>query len=204
MCMRVVAEGYCCKTVHVGEETQPQYLYRFRMPGLTVDTVPLGRTTEGEVCVLVVQRGVRTEPVEFRGRWAFAGGFLNYGQENDVQAAGRECYEETGAALDEKQHAYLIRLTVASDAARDPRGHMVSSVFLRVLGAPVVKSDVLHTADAEEIAGSQWWPLQDALRMPLAFDHSALLQRAVDVYTYLESLTSDVREGVLKFAQMQM
>jgi 8-oxo-dGTP diphosphatase len=56
--------------------------------------------------------------------WSLPGGFVDYG-ETVEEAAVREAYEETGLKID-----IVRQFHVYSKPDRDPRGHMMSTVFV--------------------------------------------------------------------------
>lgn len=128
-------------------------------PQLTVDAVILDPLAG----IVLIRRG--REP--FAGCWALPGGFVESGE--SVEAAClREVREETGLAVE------TVRLLgVYSDPGRDPRGHMVSVVFLcRVTGGRAQGGD-----DAAEAC---WFASLDDVH--LAFDHARILaDAAIDV-----------------------
>src|SRR5699024_4083734 len=57
---------------------------------------------------------------------------------------------------------------------RDPRGHVVSVVFM-ALGA-----DLPDPRRGDDVADARWWALEDLAGVPLAFDHATVLERAVE------------------------
>ena len=132
-------------------------------PALTADVV-LFALSEGSLSVLLVQRG---RP-PFEGAWAFPGGFVDVG-EAPPDAAARELEEETGI-----QGVELEQLRAFGDPDRDPRGHVVSVVYVGLAmreAMPPLKAD----SDAEQ---ARWWPLSD---LPtLAFDHAKIMAYALD------------------------
>lgn len=109
--------------------------------------------------IVLIRRG--KEP--FLGSWALPGGIVEVG-ETIEQCAVREAKEETGIGVT------LRKLVgVFSEPGRDPRGHFVSIAFLAdpVEGSPQASSDaadVIITKDFRDL--------------PLAFDHSKILQAA--------------------------
>jgi 8-oxo-dGTP diphosphatase len=85
---------------------------------------------------------------------------VEYGERAE-DCAVREVLEETGLRTEP-----LDLVGVYSDLSRDPRGHIVSTVFrLRVVGGELIAGD-----DAEDVA------LFDLDALPdLAFDHARII-----------------------------
>ena len=134
-------------------------------PSLTADVAAV--TTGGdERKVLLIERG--NEP--FKGRWALPGGFLEP-DERLEQCARRELAEETGLEVE----AVLDLLGVYDDPGRDPRGRIVSAIYIaRVAGEPEVEG-------GDDAAAARWWPLDDP--PALAFDHDRVLSDLRDRLT---------------------
>ena len=87
----------------------------YKSPKLTADGAII---KEGKI--LLIER--KNEP--FKGKWALPGGFVEYGEKVE-DAVVREVSEETG--LDTK---IIDIVGVYSDPTRDPRGHIVTVVYL--------------------------------------------------------------------------
>lgn len=129
-----------------------------RAPRLTVDPVIL--TPDGRVVL------VRRRFAPFAGRYALPGGFVEYG-ETAEKACMREAEEETGLKVRIKK-----LLGVYSDPGRDPRGHVVSIVFLcRQSGGKLAK-------ETGETKGIKAFQRKDLKGMNLAFDHGKILKDA--------------------------
>ena len=110
--------------------------------------------------ILLVKR--KKDP--YKNCFALPGGFVNEG-ETIEDAIMREVYEETSLEV------YPIDiLGVYSDPTRDPRGHMLTVVFivLVVKGGNPIPGD-----DAQEIS---WIPISKINEIELAFDHKLLIQ----------------------------
>ena len=99
----------------------------------------------------------------FQGKWAFPGGFVDYGEPVEMTAV-REIMEETGLEIE-----LVDILGIYSAPDRDPRYHTITTVFI----ARPIKGDPTGGDDAEE---AEYFPLDD---MPeIAFSTH---QRMVDV-----------------------
>ena len=87
----------------------------YKSPKLTADGAIL---KNGKI--LLIKR--KNEP--FKGKWALPGGFVEYGEKVEDTVV-REVYEETGLKT-------KIRdiVGIYSDPNRDPRGHIVTVVYL--------------------------------------------------------------------------
>jgi 8-oxo-dGTP diphosphatase len=93
--------------------------------------------------------------------WAIPGGFVDYGETLE-QAAVREAKEETSLSV-----TCLRLLGCYSDPERDPRRHIISTVFVaQGEGTP-------HAGD--DATSLEIFPLS-ALPEPLCFDHRKILE----------------------------
>jgi 8-oxo-dGTP diphosphatase len=130
---------------------EEQLAHAFKNPTLTADGIVM---VDGRI--VLVRRG--REPG--KGKYALPGGFVEHGERAE-DCAVREVLEETGLRT-----APLDLLGVYSDPCRDPRGHIVSTVFrLRLLGGELRAGD-----DAEGAF------LFDPGALPdMAFDHARII-----------------------------
>lgn len=134
---------------------------RHRYPALAVDMI-IFTVGEDDLMVLLIRR--RGEP--FAGRWAIPGGFVEPDESLD-DAAARELCEETGVT-----DVYLEQLYTFGEPGRDPRGRVISVAYYALLRqAPAV----VGGDDAED---ARWFPLGEL--PPLAFDHAAILDYALE------------------------
>ncbi|MGQ0613172.1 MAG: NUDIX hydrolase [Planctomycetaceae bacterium] len=117
----------------------------------------------GRLEALLIRRG--SPP--FKGKWALPGGFV-LPDEGLEEAARRELAEETGLS-----GLYLEQLFSFGDPRRDPRGRVIGVAYFAVV--PPSKALPVAGSDA---AGAAFHPAHDA--PPLAFDHAAILAKAVD------------------------
>ena len=127
----------------------------YKCPGITADII-----VEKDGMVLLIRRG--NDP--FKGMYAIPGGFLEYGKERLEETAKRELQEETSLIVKLND---LELIGVYSNPQRDPRGHVVSHVYVARNYNGIVKAG----DDADRY---QWFNL-DSLPQ-LAFDHNIILE----------------------------
>ena len=106
---------------------------RYRNPTPTVDTI-----IQRDSRILLVKR--KNDP--FKGYLVLPGGFVNEGERVE-DAAKREVKEETSLNIE-----LLDILGVYSDPTRDPRGHMMSTVFIAKISSHNDKVDAVAQDDA--------------------------------------------------------
>ncbi len=124
----------------------------YKNPKLTADGAVLK-----EDKILLIKR--KNNP--FKGKWALPGGFVEYGEKVE-DAVIREIYEETGL----KTSINKI-FGVYSDPNRDPRGHIVTIVYLLdIMGGELKSND-----DASDAKFFNVKELPD-----LSFDHNIILK----------------------------
>jgi 8-oxo-dGTP diphosphatase len=154
-------DGGMTRLTKVGREILWEYMNR------TGDAVRFveGKSTKLAADAIIIQKGklvlVRRAYPPFKGRFVLPGGFVEPGERTE-DAAVREAFEETGLKTRVKR---LVGVYSAPD--RDPRGHVVSSVYeLKATGGK------LRTSDEVKEIGT--FPLK---RIPrLAFDHSRIVK----------------------------
>ena len=143
----------------------------------TVDII-IPRLVDTEIEIALIKR--RKAP--FAGLWALPGGKLESSDSSLDTAATREAFEETGVRLLEST---LRQLHTFGDARRDPRGYVVSVVYLAPLQG--VETKLIAGDDAGEAA---WFSLHTL--PPLAFDHARILQQESESIIPLASAMSAV------------
>ncbi|MFC5452129.1 NUDIX hydrolase [Paenibacillus aestuarii] len=119
-----------------------------------------------ELRVMLVQR----KAWPFAGQWALPGGFCHE-SESMHECARRELQEETGVA-----DVHMEYFNVYSNPGRDPRGWIISHAFL----ALVQEKRLASRRAADDAAAVQLLPVEEALRMDLAFDHKEILSDALN------------------------
>ncbi len=125
-------------------------------PALTTDVAVIAPAAGGR-SVLLIQRA--NDP--FAGRWALPGGFLEP-RELLEHCARRELREETGLEVDA-----LEQLGAYDTPGRDPRGWIISAVYIARVG------EELPVAGADDAADARWFGLRELPQ--LAFDHDRVL-----------------------------
>ena len=113
--------------------------------------------------ILLVKR--KNEP--FRGYMAIPGGFVNEG-ETVEDAAKREVREETSLDIE-----LVDILGVYSDPKRDPRGHIMSTVFIAYV--PVNRNKSVEALAPDDASELEWIDLEAIPNEKFAFDHKRIL-----------------------------
>lgn len=147
-------------TLSDGEETYDPSV--FPRPSVTVDIV-IFTIREKRLHLLLIQR----KAWPFAEQWALPGGFVRP-EETLEEAARRELAEETGVA-----DVFLEQLRAFGDPGRDPRTWVITVAY-----TALVPSDQLVLRADTDAADARLFPLAD-LPQPLAFDHQAILDHAV-------------------------
>lgn len=126
-------------------------------PTPTVDTI-IQKGTK----VLLVER--KKDP--FKQMMVLPGGFINEGERAE-DAAIREVKEETSLDI-----VLDNILGVYSDPSRDPRGHIMSTVFI---GKISDKSDKKEPIAGDDAATTKWVDLASIEEEQFGFDHKKIL-----------------------------
>ena len=126
----------------------------YRNPAVTVDAVVLRQGLSGGE-VLLIKRG--PFPLEWEGKWAFPGGFVDYGENPEI-AVIRELNEETGAVGENP-----VSLAILGEPGRDPRKHCIGLFYIVDVDPeyePVAGDDAIDAAwvnidsiSSDDIAG---------------------------------------------------
>ena len=120
---------------------------------------------------VIIQKGsqillVKRENEPFKEYFALPGGFVNEGERIE-EAAKREVMEETSLDVE-----LIDILGVYSDPNRDPRGHIMSTVFVGKISNNKQKVEALAQDDAAEVV---WIKLDEIDTTDLAFDHRKII-----------------------------
>ena len=124
-----------------------------RNPVPTVDVI-----LQQESNILLIKR--KNDP--FKDHLSLPGGFVNEGELVE-DAAKRETWEETSLTIEP-----IEILGVYSDPNRDPRGHVLTVVWVAIVVNGVARAN----DDSIEV---QWVSLNDIDSTRLAFDHKQIL-----------------------------
>lgn len=143
--------------------------YSWPRPAVTVDIVLFtvsGSLQHLRLQVLLIERNL--EP--FQGCWALPGGFVRE-NEDLYDAALRELAEETGI-----RDVFLEQVIAVGTPKRDPRGHVVTIVYVALVSSD--RHPLTPSGDARAV---QWFDVDPAAPLPaLAFDHADLIQKALE------------------------
>lgn len=173
-----------------------KYTYNYPQPSITGDVIVYDRRADK---ILLIKR--KSEP--FAGCWAIVGGFFN-SETNGTNiidqsvrdAAIRELKEEVnithvdiqpgkrGEPIKEKFKTSLAFLTIQDKPGRDPRGRVVTAVYVCTIWDGIEGMDIRPLDDAAE---AQWFSKQDIVdgKVPLAFDHLDSIKKFATGITYV-------------------
>ncbi|MEM3526279.1 MAG: NUDIX hydrolase [Candidatus Jordarchaeaceae archaeon] len=112
-------------------------------------------------CIVLIKRG--NPP--FQGHYALPGGFVEIGEFLE-EAVVREAREETGLDVQVER-----LLGVYDDPKRDPRGHVISIVYI----CKVIGGALRAGSDAKDV---NCVPVKEIRKIKLAFDHEKILKDA--------------------------
>ena len=132
----------------------------FRNPSLAVDAISLRESEQGTQVLLI-----RRKFAPWKGRLAFPGGFVDYGEDPE-DAVLRELLEETGL---EGRNPELF--SVNGDPRRDPRKHVISIFYL----VEVDEAAIPNAGD--DASDAQWLSLDDLGSEDLAGDHMEIVEQ---------------------------
>jgi len=122
-------------------------------PAPTVDVI-----LQKDSNILLVKR--KKDP--FKDHLALPGGFVNEGEKVE-DAVKREAAEETSLEVEP-----IDILGVYSDLGRDPRGHILSIVFV----GTILSGEPRAGDDSQDV---EWVNLDELKKKKLAFDHDQIL-----------------------------
>lgn len=132
------------------------FTYQYARPAASVDLI-VPRQIDQRGHLLLIQR--KFDP--FKMCWALPGGFMEI-DETLEQAAVRELREETGLIANQ-----VRQLATFSEVDRDPRGRVITTVF-------VTQTDADQQPVAADDAADFRWV--DVAALPeLAFDHDQIV-----------------------------
>jgi 8-oxo-dGTP diphosphatase len=139
-----------------------KYIYDWPRPMVAADIAVFGFFA-GKAKLLLINR--KREP--FKGKWALPGGFVDVDEELD-DAAARELKEETGLA-----GIRLEQIHTAGRVGRDPRGRVITVVFMGIItkGQNKLKA-------GDDAADAKWFDIEN-LPKNLAFDHDEVTRLAI-------------------------
>ncbi|WP_028609324.1 NUDIX domain-containing protein [Paenibacillus harenae] len=118
-----------------------------------------------ELQVMLIRRKIWP----YEGQWALPGGFTRE-SESVHDCAIRELKEETAV-----ENVNVDYFNVYSAPGRDPRGWMISHAFLALVNERLLEKRAADV-DASDV---RLFPVEEALKLELAFDHRQILADAL-------------------------
>ena len=148
--------------------------------------VLLHDTDSGKWYVLVGKRGDGVP--DYKGYWSFPCGYLDYNEDVD-ECAAREVYEETGIKLNRSQLKFFGK-------SADPKENRQNVCFYFVAILNASKSNLpfsYENMEPDEVAGTQWLPIEKKDGLMWAFDHDELFDKILKKYSHI--INSESTEG---------
>lgn len=134
----------------------------YDVPLTTVD-MAIFSIIDKKLNVLLLNRDAFPE----KEKLALPGGFIDLQNDSDLEATAlRKLKEKTGVKL-----PYLEQVESIGGAKRDPRGWSVTILYFALIDISNINKRLINN--------SNWYSLEDAKQLPLAFDHNILLRKAV-------------------------
>jgi len=150
-----------------------------KKPFTTVDVV-IFTVKDEQLKVLLVQRDESQHNL-FPNCWALPGGYIDVEKDADLQACAlRKLREKTSMNA-----PYLEQVGSWGNATRDPRGWTATHVFFALLPWQEVKA-----AEHTNVTHTEWFEVEAARQMSLAFDHAQLLAAALERFLNKVEYTS--------------
>lgn len=164
--------------------------------GLPVDICMFTITSEKKQTVrkILPTRKVKILLIKRKGHpykdmWALPGGFSKE-EESLYEAAKRELKEETNIGDD----VHIEQLKTVYYPGRDKRGWMPTVVYFALVNEKYLKN--IYAAD--DASDAKLFTVEEALSMPLAFDHHDIIQEAYDKIQEKMLTTSIAKEFLEK------
>ena len=104
---------------------------------------------------------IRRKNKPYKDFWALPGGFVEYNEKTE-EAVIREVFEETGLKTVIKD-----LIGIYSDPKRDPRGHVITVVYLLNMKGGVLKAE-------DDAADAKFFNIHDLPE--LAYDHDIIIE----------------------------
>lgn len=140
-------------------------LHNYDIPLVSVD-LAIFTLHDDRLKVLLVERS----DYPAKGKWALPGGFVNTHQDKLLaDTALRKLQEKTGVSTH-----YIEQLETIGSSSRDPRGWSVTVIYFAMI--PYVDLSQIENR-TEKV---EWVDIDVAAKSSLAFDHNALLAKAVE------------------------
>ena len=138
----------------------------YQRPSTAVDSA-IFTVHQGELLVLLIKRAEHP----CLGQWSLVGGYVDIGQDSSLEATAlRKLRDKTSFAS-----PYLEQVMSIGGPDRDARGWTISTIYYALIPHSTFDLRAKHGASEAALI-----PVQEALDLPLAFDHAAVLQQCLE------------------------